>query len=118
MILGLVWAAAIVGGLAAVVQIVRPGRLDLRPLIFGCLALVVLLGLMGLGWQGTEALRLWAQRHPDPAALDAHGAVLQSLLGATGLGAVEVALLGGIAVWVQAVSARRRAAKATPPPAA
>ncbi len=114
MILDLVWAAAIVGGLAAVVQMIRPRHLDLRPLVFGCLALVALLGLMGLGWHGAQVMQLWAHAqaphaHVDPATLDVQTAAVQALLGATGLAGVAVALLGGVAVMVRTIAARRAA---------
>lgn len=121
MILAFVWAAGIAGIVAALVQLVLPSRVDLRPLIFGSFAVVILLGTAGLGWEGALALTRATLVHPHPVAVVTGVGATLHLLRATGYLAFAVALIGGIAVWVRVIALgrrRKRAASAAGAPAA
>lgn len=101
----LVYLAALFGVVVAVVQIAKRRTAELRPLIVGAMALVLLLGLAGSVVGLARMLEASAQSAPA-AVWSVMGAVLASFnsLSATSWSLLAVSILGGLAITVRASS--------------
>lgn len=113
------WAITAAGVIAACVQLFAARKLNLRPVILGSLALIVLLGLLGVLWNGAQAMHTVALANPAEKATMLATRISASIdeLMWTSVGLLVISGLGGIGMLVRDLAARKRGAAAAPTPA-